>query len=94
MSASGDKRGLQWSRNRQRGLYAWLRRRLEQYGDSVETLEADLIAALNASADHPQFGVPSGQPRIYDGSTWEDNPHVEPIPDPVILSFPSPQAAG
>lgn len=94
MSRRGDMRGSQWAQQRQRGLYSWLRRRLERYGDSVETLEADLVAALNASADRPQFGVPSGAPRIYDGSTWEDNPHVEPAAEPVILSFPSPQAAG
>lgn len=90
MSGKVDK----WTLDRQKGLLAWLWKRRERYGDSIAVLEADLIVALNACQETRLFGVPSGQPRIYDGSTWVDNPHVEPVPDPVILSFPSPQAAG
>lgn len=84
----------QWQRNREKGLHAWLVRRLRQYGDTVEQLEAAMIAALNAPSTRPLFGVPSGAPRIYDGSTWEDNPHVEPQSECVCLPFPSSKTAG
>lgn len=84
-------RHRQWCR--EKGLAWWTDRRACA-GDSVAEIEAALVKALNAAASTDDSLSESGQLRIYDGSEWADNVHVEPPADGDILPLHSVSNAG